>query len=165
MRHHLGVQVESSDGTWHVRRRWAPRHLGADTAFERFRRRVRTVRDRKPGDDGATAGCLLDVISAASITAAVVALVIVLLAVGFPFLVALGELVFVLLLAVGGVVGRVLFRRPWTIDAVSPDGDHHVWDVVGWRASGDAEAFIADRLRTTGEVPTSEEIEAATLTS
>ena len=68
-----------------------------------------------------------------------------------------------LLLAVGGALGRVLFRRPWTVDAVGPDGEHHRWDVVGWRRSGAARHFIAERLTGTGTLPTAGEVEAAVL--
>lgn len=42
----------------------------------------------------------------------VVAVVLFLIFVGLPLLVALGELVLLLVLTLGGVLGRVLFRRP-----------------------------------------------------
>jgi hypothetical protein len=71
--------------------------------------------------------------------------------------------VILLLLALAGVVGRLLFRRPWIVDAMDPAGAHHEWPVVGWRASGVARRFIADRLAATGTVPTHEEIAAATM--
>jgi hypothetical protein len=61
------------------------------------------------------------------------------------------------------VVGRVLFRRPWTVDAVDPVGARHTWSVVGWRASGTARQLVADRIAATGTVPTQEEIAAAVL--
>jgi hypothetical protein len=79
-----------------------------------------------------------------------------------PFLIALGELVVVVVLLVAGVVGRVVFRRPWIVDAVDPAGAHHKWPVVGRRASGVARRFIADRVAATGTVPTHEEVLAAT---
>jgi hypothetical protein len=66
-------------------------------------------------------------------------------------------------LAVAGVVGRVLFRRPWTVDAVDPSGARLAWSVVGWRASGGARRFIAERIAATGAVPTSDELSAAVL--
>ena len=62
--------------------------------------------------------------------------------VGIPFLIALGELL-LLVLTVAGVVGRVLFRRPWTVDAVNDAGEHHTWELVGWRRSGEAQRYIA----------------------
>jgi len=95
----------------------------------------------------------------------VIALVVIvfMVLVGFPFLIALGELLLVLLLAVGGAVARILFRRPWTVDAVGPSGDHHRWEVVGWRRSGAARRFIAQRLAEAGTVPTEQEVDAAVL--
>lgn len=94
-----------------------------------------------------------------------VGVVLFLIFIGIPFLIALGELLFIVLVALAGVVGRVLFRRPWTVDAVSPGGAHHDWHVVGWRASGAARQFIADRVRGTGTVPSDEEVSAAVLSS
>ena len=92
-----------------------------------------------------------------------IAVIVFMVFVGLPFLVALGELLLVLVLAVGGAIGRVLFRRPWTVDAVGPDGEHHQWSVVGWRASGAARRFVADRIAATGTAPTSDELAAAVL--
>ncbi len=87
--------------------------------------------------------------------------VLLLIFIGIPLLIALGELLFVVVLALAGLVGRVLFRRPWTVDAVDPQGTHHAWGVVGWRASGAARQFIADCVRTTGRVPSDAEVSAA----
>lgn len=93
----------------------------------------------------------------------VLAAAVFLVFIGVPFLIALGELVLILLLALGGAVGRILFRRPWTVDAVGPGGAHHTWSVVGWRASGAARQVIADRISTAGTVPTDVELAAAIL--
>lgn len=46
------------------------------------------------------------------------------------------ELILVLVLLVGGLCGRVLFRRPWTIRATASDGRTLSWRARGWRASG-----------------------------
>ena len=70
-------------------------------------------------------------------------------------------LTLIVVLAVVGVVGRVLFRRPWTVDAIDPAGTRHAWSVVGWRSSRDARRFIADRIAATGAVPTDVEVFAA----
>lgn len=94
----------------------------------------------------------------------VVVLVVVfvfLILVGAPFLVALGELLLVVLLALSGIVARVLFRRPWTVDAVDPDGGHRHWHVVGWRSSGAARQLVADRIAATGTTPSAAEVSAA----
>jgi hypothetical protein len=90
-----------------------------------------------------------------------VAVVLFMIFIGIPFLIALGELFFILLLVVAGVIGRVVFRRPWTVDAVAPSGAHHAWSVVGWRASAAARQFISDRIAKTGTVPTNEEVSKA----
>lgn len=160
------MRVDTASGTWHVRRRWAPRHLGPDTIFARFRNRSRRVR-RRTSDlaDVPDPGCAADLGEAIAVFVIVVVVIAFLVLVGIPFLVALGELLLVLLVAVGGAVGRVLFRRPWTVDAVEPDGGHHRWSVVGWKASGTARQFIADRIEMTGRVPTADEVAASVLVS
>jgi hypothetical protein len=52
----------------------------------------------------------------------------------FPVLFFLLDLVLVVLLAAGAIALRVLFRRPWIVQAVSDD-DALTWPVVGWRKS------------------------------
>jgi hypothetical protein len=39
-----------------------------------------------------------------------------------------------------------LFRRPWTIEAVSDAGDRHRWRVVGWFGSREFVANVANAL-------------------
>lgn len=108
--------------------------------------------------DVADPGCLPDLGQSIAVALLVVVAIVFMIFVGIPFLVALGELLIILVLALAGLVGRVLFRRPWTVDAVSPDGDHTTWAVVGWQASGAARQFIADRLAGTGTVPTDDAV-------
>lgn len=108
-------------------------------------------------------GCALDGLEALLAVIGVVLVVFFLVVVGIPLLIALGEFLVVVVLALGGVVGRVLFRRPWTIDAVGPNGEHHTWPIVGWGASSRARAFVADRLLATGRPPTAQEVDAAVL--
>jgi hypothetical protein len=160
------MQVTTPAGVWQVRRRWAPRHLGSQTIWTRFRDRNRKVR-RRTSDlgDVPDPGCAPDVAEGIFVFLVAVAAIAFLIFVGIPFLIALGELLVIVLLAAGGVVGRVLFRRPWTVDAVDPTGAHHTWSVVGWRASGAARQLIADRVAATGTVPTDEELAAAVLAS
>jgi hypothetical protein len=52
-----------------------------------------------------------------------------------PLLLVAVDLVVVLLLLVVAVVGRVLFRRPWTVEATSGTGERVTVQVVGWRAA------------------------------
>jgi hypothetical protein len=160
------VKVETAAGAWHVRRRWAPRHLGAHTIWARFVHRIRKVRRRPAGaGDLADVGCALDIAEEIFAFVAIVVVVLFLIFIGIPFLIALGELLFIVVLALIGTVSRVLFRRPWTVDAVSPSGTHHHWSIVGWRASGAARQFVANRITASHTVPTSEEVSAAVFTS
>lgn len=94
-----------------------------------------------------------------------IVVVLFLIFIGIPFLIALGELLLIVLLALSGIVGRVLFRRPWTVDAVDPNGGHRDWHVVGWRSSGAARQFVADRIAATGTTPSDAEVSAAVLAS
>lgn len=151
-------------GVWHVRRRWAPRHLGAQTIWARFVHRSRKVRRRSADlGDIPDPGCGPDIAEGILVFLAAIVIIVFLIFIGIPFLIALGELVFIVVLAVAGVVGRVLFRRPWTVDAVDPANARHTWSVVGWRASAAARRFIADRIATSGTAPTNDEFAAAVL--
>ncbi len=162
----LGMKVDTTAGVWHVRRRWAPRHLGSQTIWARFLHRSRKVRRRATElGDLPDPGCAPDIAEGIVVFLVLVVVILFLIFIGIPFLVALGELLLIVLLALAGIVGRVLFRRPWIIDAVNGNGEHHSWPVVGWRASGAARRFIADRIATTTTVPTEEEVAAAVLTS
>jgi len=162
----LGVKVDTAAGVWHVRRRWAPRHLGSQTIWARFLHRTRNVR-RRTADaaDIPDPGCAPDIAEGIVVFILLVVVILFLIFIGIPFLIALGELLFIVVLALAGIVGRVLFRRPWTVDSVSQSGAHYDWSVVGWNASGAARQFIADRIAATGTVPTNEEVSAVVLSS
>lgn len=76
------------------------------------------------------------------------AVVTVLLVVLFPLI------VFLVQLAVIGIAIplRFLLDRPWTIEAISSDGDLREWRVRGWRASQrHIERVVADLRR--GVIP------------
>lgn len=97
-------------------------------------------------------GDLGDALPAVAAAALAIALVI---AVGtfawivlFPVLFFLAELLLILLIAAGGVAIRVLFRRPWKIEArtVEPPQVSHTWGVIGMRASADAVETVAYAL-------------------
>lgn len=126
--------------------------------------RSRRVRRRaKEVGDLPDPGCAPDLAEGILAFVVIVALVLFLIFIGLPLLIALGELLLVLVLALAGIVGRVLFRRPWIVDAVSPTGEHRAWPVVGWGASAAARRFVADRITATGTVPTPEEMGAVLL--
>jgi hypothetical protein len=85
----------------------------------------------------------------AIILAVVVALVLAWFFV-FPALIFIVDLLLVFLIAVTGIATRVLFRRPWTIEAHTTDAppERRGWAVVGWRASSRALELAADAIRT-----------------
>ena len=102
---------------------------------------------RRAGDAAdADPGCL-EVIGEGLLAALAVLLVIaVMVFILVPMLVAIVDIVVVALLALLGLAGRLVFRRPWTVEARAGDGSCLVWRVVGWRASGDHVARVTELL-------------------
>jgi hypothetical protein len=85
------VEVTTTAGVWHVRRRWAPRHLGSHTIWARFLHRTRSVRRRTTElGDLPDSGCAVDLAEGVLVFIAVVALILFLVLIGIPFLIALG---------------------------------------------------------------------------
>lgn len=72
-----------------------------------------------------------------------------------PIFIFVAEITIVILAVVIGVVLRVVFRRPWLIDAVSSGGapTELVWAVVGYRRSREAIDEIARQLEAGQEMP------------
>ncbi|MGN6692754.1 MAG: hypothetical protein ACTHN0_01125 [Aquihabitans sp.] len=140
---------------WKVKRRWIPR-LGADTLWARFRRRFRKT-FRRAGDAADAGDGCLDVGDGVVAAIALIIIGLVLIFVILPALVAIVDVVILLVLALGGLVARVLFRRPWLIDARDGTGRVLRWRVVGWKASAqrvdDVRHLLAD-----GIVPADAEI-------
>ncbi|MFI7603484.1 hypothetical protein [Actinoplanes sp. NPDC049681] len=64
-----------------------------------------------------------------------------------PLLLLVLDVVAVVALVVVGVAGRVLFRRPWTVQARGPAGAEAAAAVVGWRAALRTRDEIADKIR------------------
>lgn len=111
-------------------------------------------------------GCAIDALDDLLLVVALVAIVLFVVFVGVPLLVAILDIVVLLVLGVLGVAARVLFRRPWVVEATSltpgpvdaPVGAvprtarpsaatrRYTWRVVGWRASGEAVDAAADAL-------------------
>lgn len=141
--------------TWKVKRRWIPR-LGADTLWARFRRRFRKT-FRRAGDAADAGDGCLDV--GDGIVAAIVVVIVAAVAIFviLPVLVAIVDIAVLLVLALGGLVARVCFRRPWLIDARDGTGRVLRWRVVGWRASTQRVDAIR-HLLAAGTVPPDAEV-------
>ena len=123
---------------WKVGRRWLPK-------------RVRLP--RRPDVD-ATDGGLLAIDVAESVSGLVVGLLVAVtlalaLVLVWPLFALALELIALVFLALGGVIARVVLRRPWLIVATTegPPVERLAWDVSGWRASGAAIDEVAAALR------------------
>ena len=63
------------------------------------------------------------------------------------------ELLVLIVLFFGGLAGRLLFRRPWTIRARVDGRTQRRWHIVGFRNSGELRDEIAEALRTGRALP------------
>jgi hypothetical protein len=138
--------VQAPDGrTWVVRRRWVPR-LGAESIWGRVYRRFRQALRRAGNITEADPGCLEILGEGIGVAIAVVVVVAFLIFVAIPLVFALLDLVIVLLLALLGILARIVFRRPWVVEARADDGAISTWRVVGWTASRERCTEIAQLL-------------------
>lgn len=140
--------VDPAGRTWRVRRRWVTR-----SASWRGPKGYRAL-DLLDGADCAGEGADFPVVGV--IMFAIAALLVAVLAVVFiiPALIFVLELMMILLIVGLGVLGRVLFRRPWTVEArVDGTGQGGEWKMTGWRASGDLLKSVAERIQATGQPP------------
>ncbi|MFF5290490.1 hypothetical protein [Paractinoplanes globisporus] len=64
-----------------------------------------------------------------------------------PLLLLVLDLAIVLILLAASIVARVLFRRPWTVEATTPGRERVIHQVVGWRAALRRRDEMADSLR------------------
>jgi hypothetical protein len=126
--------TDPSGARWRVGIRWLPWPL-------RFRRDARldpaAVNWLPFGPDAGGGVTLLLVVVA----------VVLLLTVALPVVIFAVEVVILAVLAVAGLVGRVILRRPWTIVARSDRGRVQQWRLTGW---GTAQAAVDDIARAIG---------------
>lgn len=135
--------VDPEGNEWVVRRTWVHRKLSW--------RGKRGAGDLLDGADLASLGSDLPVVGV--ILAAIALLLFAVAAVMFivPAVVFVVELLIIVAIVGLGLLGRVLFGRPWTVEARRPDTDQaYEWKVSGWRSSRDLVTSIADQLRRTG---------------
>lgn len=158
--------VTAPDGVrWRVRRRWLQR--SPPKPWTRWRR------NRKRSDDGeVAAGWLPDALLTGADSLGGIGLVIgavVVIAMFVFLLLPLIGIAFELALLIGfvlsGLFGRVVLRRPWTIEAVSPDAParRRAFAVTGWRRSRRSLAALAAAIETTGLPSALPEAEPLTL--
>jgi hypothetical protein len=133
-----GVQrsqtLTSPDGDqWQVKRRWL------DHPVPKIRRSMRGMNDEIAVEGGleALASGIGDSIPVAIGVAIVVALFVLIL---LPLIGIAIEIAILVALLSSGIVGRVLLRRPWTVEAVNLDHPQQsaAFGVKGWRRSSGA---------------------------
>ena len=138
--------VDPEGRTWRVRRRWVHRSVGwRSELVDPFDVAPPDVRVLDVDDDLGVLAVVGIVITSLAALAVFVFFVV-------PAVVFLVELLLVVLAIVLGAFGRVLFRRPWTVEArVKGTNQGREWKVVGWRASGELVEQVAERVRSTGK--------------
>ncbi|HEX5597250.1 MAG TPA: hypothetical protein VFX61_14725 [Micromonosporaceae bacterium] len=160
------VVVTAPDKTrWTVRVAWEPRWRSLARRFGGWRRKPKD-RSNNVGDavdgaaqvgDAATSGrgggggggfdlgdavFVIVVLFFAVIAAAVLFWWVLL-----PLLLIVIDIAVVLVLLAVAIAGRVLFRRPWTVEATAGSGERIRAEVVGWRAALRRRDEIAELLR------------------
>lgn len=127
---------------WKVRRRWLPWRLKWRGSFDL---------DVAPFD-------LFDLgdIPVIGAVFVLIALVLVTALIGLPLLILVLELCVGLVALILGLFGRVVLRRPWTVEAIPrgvvPEGVR-LWDVIGFRASGQMKRQIRDAITAGAALP------------
>jgi hypothetical protein len=142
-----GRVVTSPDGDrWRVRRRWLDR--GLPKLGKGFRRGRKEAED-SGFLDGAFAfeGLAGTAIALVAIVVAVVMVVVLLPLIGVAL-----ELVLLVLLLASGLFGRVVMRRPWTVEAIDlDDGERSVaFAVTGFGEAGRAAEELAATISVSG---------------
>ena len=153
--------VTAPDGTrWKVGRLWLPER---SLRWRRWRRRKNRRGDsgdvlvdgviHSPGGGGGGGGFFSsvgdDIAVAFALILAVGVFILLFLLIAtviFPLIVLGLELMLLLVLLLGGLTGRLLFRRPWTVRARAADGRIMRWHVRGFRRSGSVRNEIATAL-------------------
>src|SRR5215470_9152644 len=145
------LTVTDPAGTqWRVRVVWQPRWRALARRFGRWRRQ------RRSGSGDIALDASLDAVSVSDTSSDLfVGIVVVVgLIVGgllfwwllLPLLLLVIDIVVVMVLAVVTVATRVLFRRPWTVEAA--DGtNRYITEVLGWRHALRVRDEIAEKLR------------------
>jgi hypothetical protein len=139
--------VDPQGRTWRVRRRWVHRSVGWRSELADPLDVVHPDVSLLDVDDDLGVLAVIGIVVTAVATLAVFVLFVV------PAVVFVVELLLVAVAIALGAVGRIVLRRPWTVEArVRGTNEGREWKVVGWRASGRLVERMADRIRATGGV-------------
>ena len=134
----------SPDGTrWQVRRRWL------DQPLPDVRRRFNEYRRENSSDLLVDAAWGIDFSDSIWASLALAFFVVILVVVLLPLIGLALELILVVLLLGSGLVGRLLLRRPWTVEARNLDAKQQSasYAVKGWGRSGRAIEEIATAIQ------------------
>jgi Flp pilus assembly protein TadB len=140
------VQVAAPEGSqWTVRVAWQPRWRSLARRFNEW-----WEQHKQPGtpplenlDIDGPGGCLASIV--VMIGAMIIAGLFWWLVV--PLLLMIVDVAIVVVVLVVTVAARVVFRRPWTVEATASDGRIVTAHVKGWRAALRRRDEIADQLR------------------
>jgi Zn-dependent protease with chaperone function len=136
---------------WSVRVVWEPRWRALARRFGGWRRRRKDAGGSGGGWDlpfpdvnGLDGdGCLV----AIGVVLAIIVFGLLFWWLLLPLLLLFLDLVAVVLLLVIGIVARVLFRRPWIVQATAITGETVTVNVVGWRRALRRRDELAEQLR------------------
>ncbi len=136
--------MTSPDGAhWRVRRRWLDRPLPD------LRKRFSEYREENTGEGMFDGFWFIDSGDSPWVGIALAAGVLVLVFVLLPLIGVAIELMLLALLLGSGLVGRVVLRRPWTVEAENLDAAESSasYAVKGWGRSGRAVTEVATAIR------------------
>lgn len=131
-------EVQSPDGrVWRVRRRWVPKPPRLRERLS-YRRKADTLGDLISMPD---VGFLDDFIGAIVVTVVFIAIVVILATIIFPFIAFTLELVVFAVLFTAGAIGRLVFGRPWRIEAKTIGAPYRTREIQAKGLRGSREAI------------------------
>ena len=130
---------------WRVRRRWLDRPLPS-------LRRWRKKKEGEPDAGSAVDFLGIDLIDGTVLGLAIIAVVLLIVFVLVPLIGIAIELIVLAFLFGSSLIGRVVFRRPWIVEAVKVDEleERIAFGVKGWRQSSQALQELRTAIPATG---------------
>jgi hypothetical protein len=138
-------EVQSPDGrVWRIRRRWVPKGPRVRERLS-YRRKGDTLMDLLSVPD---LTWLDDFIGAVIAVIAITAIVVILATIILPFIAFTVELLIFVVLFLAGAIGRIVFGRPWRIEAKTIGAPHRTREIhaTGWRGSLEAIDELATEI-------------------